>query len=108
VEQLHNPSLSSGHLLLSRGVTHLLRGELPEAQSDFAQAQKSENGVTGDALAGQIVAEELSGQKAEVDTLWTYVISYFHPFSVTHFFCQPSPNRISQPSVSYLHLSKGS
>jgi coatomer subunit epsilon len=35
VEQLHNPSLSSAHMLVSCGVTHLLRGEIPEAQSDF-------------------------------------------------------------------------
>jgi coatomer subunit epsilon len=72
VEQLHNPSLSSAHLLLSRGVTHLLRGELPEAQSDFAEAQKEERGVTADALAGSVVASEL-GSKAKVDALWRYV-----------------------------------
>lgn len=72
VEQLHNPSFSSAHLLLSRGVTHLLRGELPEAQSDFSEAQKEDRGVTADALAGSVVASEL-GSTAKVDALWRYV-----------------------------------
>ncbi|KIJ45205.1 hypothetical protein M422DRAFT_30050 [Sphaerobolus stellatus SS14] len=71
VEQLHNPSIASGQLLLSRGVTHLLRGELPEALSDFTQAEKGENGVTADALAGKIAASELSGQRSEIEPLWT-------------------------------------
>ena len=70
MEQLHNPSLSSAHMLLSRGVTHLLRGEIPEAQSDFSEAQKADSGVTADALAGNIVALELVGPKINVDAPW--------------------------------------
>jgi len=71
VEQLHNPSLSSAHLLASRGVTHLLRGEIPEAQSDFAAAAKEGGSVAGDALAGSVVAADLGGPKANVDALWS-------------------------------------
>jgi len=81
VEQLHNPSLSSGHLLLSRGVTHLLRGEIPEAQSDFSEAQKEEGGVTADALAGSVVALEVAAPKVNVDALWSRLQSEYpkHP-----------------------------
>lgn len=73
IEQLNNPSLTSGHLFLSRGVTHLLRGELPEAQSDLSEALKPQYGLTADALAGKLVATELTGPPSDVDTLWTYV-----------------------------------
>lgn len=61
---------------MSRGVTHLLRGELPEAQSDFAEAQKGERGVTSDALAGSVIASELAGSKSKVDPLWRYVTNH--------------------------------
>ncbi|GJJ12754.1 hypothetical protein Clacol_010365 [Clathrus columnatus] len=83
VEQLNNPSLSSGHLLVSRGVTHLLRGELPEAQSDFAQAQKPEYGDPADALAGAVVAAELAGHKANVADLWSKLSQEYpdHPLT---------------------------
>ncbi|KAF8578184.1 hypothetical protein K439DRAFT_1648846 [Ramaria rubella] len=81
VEQLHNPSLSSAHLLVSRGITHLLRGEIPEAQSDFSEAQKDGQGVAADALAGSVVAAELGGQKENVNTLWSRLQSEYpnHP-----------------------------
>ena len=82
VEQLHNPSLTSAHLLVSRGVTHLLRGEIPEAQSDFSEALKDGGGEAGDALAGSIVAAELCGQKSHVDALWRYVPGVRHMISL--------------------------
>lgn len=97
VEQLHNPSLSSAHLLLSRGVTHLLRGEIPEAQSDFAGAQKEQSGVEADALAGSIAASELGGAKPNVNSLWRYVIPGHATGLGTTFqpVLQPSTDRIS-------------
>jgi len=82
IEQLHNPSLSSGHLLLSRGTTHLLRGELPEAMSDFTEAQNSKNGVNGDALAATVVVSELAKSKANAATAWSQLETEYpnHPF----------------------------
>jgi coatomer protein complex subunit epsilon len=59
-------------MMVSRGVTHLLRGEIPEAQSDFFEAQKEERDVTADALAGSVVASELAKSKTAVDALWRY------------------------------------
>jgi len=86
VEQLHNPSLTSAHLLASRGVTHLLRGEIPEAQSDFSEAAKEGGSTSANALAGSVIAAELSGQKANVDPLWSRLKSEYpeHPL-VTSF-----------------------
>ncbi|KAF5350232.1 hypothetical protein D9758_007814 [Tetrapyrgos nigripes] len=37
-EQLGNPSLSSPHILTARGVTRILRDEIPEAKSDLEES----------------------------------------------------------------------
>lgn len=106
VEQLHNPSLSSSHLLVSRGVTHLLRGELPEAQSDFSEAQKPEYGNAADALAGAVVAAELAGSKTNAASLWRYAIIhtiffdlYNLTFHMVFFYSQLSQEYPEHPSV---------
>ncbi|KIM23077.1 hypothetical protein M408DRAFT_332551 [Serendipita vermifera MAFF 305830] len=65
-EQAQNPSLTSSHLVTARGLTHLLRGELPEAQSDFSEALKL-NPNEANALAGKSTAEWLTGDVAKSD-----------------------------------------
>jgi coatomer subunit epsilon len=74
-EQLGNPSLSSPHLLTARGVTRILRGEIPEAKSDLEDALSQQSG-DAETLAALVVAAGLdSMKKTEADALWTYVIS---------------------------------
>lgn len=68
-EQLGNPSLSSPHLLTSRGVTRLLRGEIPEAKSDLEEALKS--GQDEETLCASVVAAGLGTTKrGEADELF--------------------------------------
>lgn len=59
-EQAANPTLTSSHLVVAKGLTHLLRGELPEAQSDFAEALRLNPAEEG-ALAGKSIVEWLNG-----------------------------------------------
>ncbi|KAG8834414.1 hypothetical protein FRC17_008985 [Serendipita sp. 399] len=66
-EQAHNPSLASSHLLAANGLTHLLRGELPEAHSSFIEALKL-NGKEGTALAGKAISEWLGGDVTKAET----------------------------------------
>jgi coatomer protein complex subunit epsilon len=77
-EQISNPSLSSPHLLTARGVTRLLRNEIPEAKSDLEEAQSQQ---TGDAetFAALVVATGLGATKIpEAEDLWTKFIDE-HP-----------------------------
>ncbi|KZT38075.1 hypothetical protein SISSUDRAFT_986717 [Sistotremastrum suecicum HHB10207 ss-3] len=68
-EQMLNPSLSSSHLLTSRGVTYLLRGELIEANSDFEEALKVD--ANAETLAAAVVAAGLTkGKQSESDALF--------------------------------------
>ncbi|OCH96233.1 hypothetical protein OBBRIDRAFT_787309 [Obba rivulosa] len=79
-EQLGNPSLSSPHLLTARGVTRLLKGEVPAAKSDFEEAV-SQQGNTPDAetLADMTAAAGLGTSKlAEAEQLWSQLASE-HP-----------------------------
>ncbi|KII87381.1 hypothetical protein PLICRDRAFT_93140 [Plicaturopsis crispa FD-325 SS-3] len=83
-EQLGNPSLSSPHLLTARGVTRLLRNEIPEAKSDLEESlslQKDD----AETLAAFVVAAGLGAtKKAEADELWSRLTSTHptHPFVV--------------------------
>jgi coatomer protein complex subunit epsilon len=71
-EQLGNPSLTSPHLLTSRGVTRLLRGEVIEARSDFEEAVSQQNGhEDAETLAAMAVAAGLAPKRPDVDDLWT-------------------------------------
>lgn len=71
-EQIGNPSVSSPHLLTSRGVTRLLRGEISEAKSDLEEAMKSEEDA--ETLAALVVAAGLTAsKKGEADELFEYV-----------------------------------
>lgn len=65
-EQAHNPSLASSHLLAASGLTHLLRGEHPEAHSSFAEALRL-NPKEGTALAGKAIAEWLMGETSKAE-----------------------------------------
>ena len=68
-EQLGNPSLSSSHLLLARGVTRLLRGEVTEARSDLEEVLKS--GEDGETLSASVAAAGLAPtKKGEADELY--------------------------------------
>lgn len=71
-EQLANPSLSSPHLLTARGVTRLLRGEIPEAKSDFEEAVSQQGGhEDAETLAASVVAAGLGGgKKTDAEQLW--------------------------------------
>lgn len=77
-EQAHNPSLTSSHLVAANGVTHLLRGELPEAHANFIEALKL-NPANPDALAGKATSEWLNGDAAKSEATFTYVYSLRHP-----------------------------
>lgn len=59
-EQAANPSLTSAHLVVAKGLTHLLRGELPEAHADFSEALKL-NPQEEAGLAGKSIVEWLNG-----------------------------------------------
>ncbi|TDL21817.1 hypothetical protein BD410DRAFT_771159 [Rickenella mellea] len=79
-EQLGNPSLTSPHLLTARGVTRLLRGEVPEAKSDLEEALKSEENA--ETFCASIVAAGLgTGKKADADQLFSHLSEKFptHP-----------------------------
>jgi coatomer protein complex subunit epsilon len=72
-EQLGNPSLSSPHLLTARGVTRLLRNEIPEAKSDLDDSLSQQSG-DAEALAALVVAAGLGAtKKTEADELWRCV-----------------------------------
>lgn len=59
-EQLANPSLSSPHLFIARGITRILQGEVSAAKSDFEEVQKQD----AETLAALVVAAELNPPKA--------------------------------------------
>lgn len=70
-EQIANPSLSSPHLLTARGVTRLLRNEVPDAKSDLEEAQ-SQQAEDAETAAAVVVAAGLGAtKKAEAEELWT-------------------------------------
>ena len=71
-EQLANPSLSSAHILTSRGVTRILRNEFQEARSDLEESlgQHEDDAET---LAAFAVAGDLGALKrSEAEELWRY------------------------------------
>ncbi|KAG7450514.1 uncharacterized protein BT62DRAFT_927793 [Guyanagaster necrorhizus] len=68
-EQLGNPSLSSPHILTSRGVTRILRGEMSEAKSDLEESLDQQKG-DADALAAYVVASGLQVQEP-----WTKLLA---------------------------------
>lgn len=71
-EQLGNPSLSSPHLLTSRAVARLLRGDVAEAKSDLEEAMHA--GEDEETLMASIVAAGLQpSKKGEADELYAYV-----------------------------------
>ena len=72
-EQIANPSLSSPHLLTARGVTRILRNEIPAAKSDLEEAQSQDSGDVETAAALVVVAGLGATKKAEAEDLWTYV-----------------------------------
>ena len=68
-EQLGNPSLSSTHLLTSRGVTRILRGEVDAAKSDLEEARREQDDA--ETLAASVVVAGLGTTKtAPQDELW--------------------------------------
>ncbi|KAL9713583.1 hypothetical protein Ac2012v2_003194 [Leucoagaricus gongylophorus] len=77
-EQLANPSLSSAHILTSRGVTRILRNEFQEARSDLEESlgQHEDDAET---LAAFAVAGDLGALKrSEAEELWSKMSSK-HP-----------------------------
>lgn len=72
-EQIGNPSLSSPHLLTARGITRLLRNEIPDAKSDLEEAQSLENGDAETAAAFVVAAGLGATKKAEAEDIWTWV-----------------------------------
>jgi len=77
-EQIGNPSLSSPHLLTARGVTRLLRNEIPEAKSDLEEAQSQQGGDAETAAASVVAAGLGASKKAEAEDIWTKFINE-HP-----------------------------
>ncbi|KAF7308569.1 Heme peroxidase [Mycena chlorophos] len=77
-EQLGNPTLSSPHILTARGVTRILRNEIPEAKSDLEESLQQQNN-DAEALAAAVVAAGIDAKKAdEAEELWTR-LSTEHP-----------------------------
>ncbi|KLO08745.1 hypothetical protein SCHPADRAFT_834954 [Schizopora paradoxa] len=75
-EQLGNPSLSSPHLLTSRAVTRLLRGEVAEAKSDLEEALHA--GEDEETLMASVVAAGLQPtKKGEADELFAELAKKF-------------------------------
>lgn len=86
-EQLGNPSLASAHLLASRGIARLLRGEISAARSDLEEVLKDGKGSGGEeeALCASVAAASLgASKKGEADELFRCGV--YHPFvySSTH------------------------
>ncbi|KAH8108859.1 coatomer epsilon subunit-domain-containing protein [Phellopilus nigrolimitatus] len=70
-EQLGNPALSSSHLLTSRGVARLLRGEVHEARSDLEEVLKGADADDEEALGASVVVAGLgANKKGEADELF--------------------------------------
>jgi coatomer protein complex subunit epsilon len=70
-EQLGNPSLSSSHLLVARGVTRLLKNEVHPAKSDIDEALDQGDKEDAEALAALVVASGLGAtSKEEADAIW--------------------------------------
>ncbi|KAJ7066640.1 coatomer complex protein [Mycena amicta] len=77
-EQLANPSLSSPHILTARGVTRILRNEIPEAKSDLEESLEQQKD-DAETLAAFVVAAGIEAKKSdEADELWTR-LSTEHP-----------------------------
>jgi len=73
-EQLGNPSLNSPHLLITRGVARILRGEIQEAKSDLEESLEQQKG-NSEAQAAYLVAAGLGAlKKSEAEDLWLYVL----------------------------------
>lgn len=73
-EQLANPSLTSPHLLTSRGIARLLRGEVVDARSDLEEAVAQQNGhEDAETLAASAVAAGLVPKKADAEEIWRFV-----------------------------------
>ncbi|KAG7096396.1 hypothetical protein E1B28_003839 [Marasmius oreades] len=70
-EQLGNPSLTSPHILTARGVTRILRNEIPEAKSDLEESMEQQQQNDAESLAAYIVACGLGpSKKGEADEHW--------------------------------------
>ncbi|KAI0031447.1 coatomer complex protein [Vararia minispora EC-137] len=76
-EQLGNPSLTSPHLLTSRGVTRLLRGDVIEARSDFEEAISQRGHEDAETLAATVVAAGLVPKRADVEEVWSRFASTY-------------------------------
>lgn len=69
-EQLGNPSLTSPHILTARGVTRILRNEIPEAKSDLEESLEQQKG-DAETLAALVVAAGLGALKRpDTEDLW--------------------------------------
>lgn len=69
-EQLGNPSLTSPHILTARGVTRILRNEIPEAKSDLEESLEQQKG-DAETLAALVVAAGLGAlKKPDTEDLW--------------------------------------
>lgn len=71
-EQLANPSLSSPHILKSRGVARILGGDFKGAKSDLEEAleQQGEGKEDPETKAAYVVATALSGEQHKSEELW--------------------------------------
>ncbi|KAJ7155424.1 coatomer complex protein [Mycena crocata] len=81
-EQLGNPSLSSPHILTARGVTRILRNEIPEAKSDLEESLEQQKG-DAETLAAYVVAAGIESKKGEAEELWTFVLQLLLSFPLT-------------------------
>ncbi|KAJ7247648.1 coatomer complex protein [Mycena haematopus] len=80
-EQLGNPSLSSPHILTARGVTRILRNEIPEAKSDLEESLEQQKG-DAETLAAFVVAAGIESKKGEAEEMRLQTEHPMHPLVV--------------------------
>jgi len=71
-EQLANPSLSSAHILTSRGVTRILRNEFKEAKSDLEESLRQQGDDVETLAALAVAGDSGVSKRSEVEELWRY------------------------------------
>jgi len=76
-EHIGNPLLSSPHLLTARGVTRLLRNDIPGAKSDLEEALSQQSGDAETAAALVVAAGLGATKKTEAEDIWAKFISEY-------------------------------
>ncbi|QRV83321.1 coatomer epsilon subunit domain-containing protein [Ceratobasidium sp. AG-Ba] len=73
-------SSSNPAIIAAKGVAHLVRGQLPEAEADFIEAERV--GKSADAAVGRVVVAELNGKPGAGEELFKTLQEQYpnHPY----------------------------